>query len=148
MVAQLVKNLPGFDPWVGKIPWGREGLLTPVFWPGEFHEQRSLACCGPWGCKESDTTERFSLFSLRCLSNALSSLKYFSYSTLLYRSDFPETGIETWVYVKDSSESKALACPIYLVMTKNSINTSHRSPSLFKFAISLIIFSLISLKTK
>ena len=42
LVAQLVKNLPamwrpGFDPWVGKIPWRRERLLTPVFWPGEFH---------------------------------------------------------------------------------------------------------------
>jgi len=26
---------PGFDPWVGKIPWRREQLTTPVFWPGE-----------------------------------------------------------------------------------------------------------------
>ena len=24
------------DPWVGKIPWRRERLPTPVFWPGEF----------------------------------------------------------------------------------------------------------------
>ena len=23
--------------WVGKIPWRREGLPTPVCWPGEFH---------------------------------------------------------------------------------------------------------------
>ena len=23
--------------WVGKIPWGRERLPTPVSWPGEFH---------------------------------------------------------------------------------------------------------------
>ena len=42
LVAQLVKNLPamlrpGFDPWVGKIPWRRARLSTPVFWPGEFH---------------------------------------------------------------------------------------------------------------
>ena len=40
-MAQLVKNLPamlpGFDPWVGNIPWRRERLPTPVFWPGEFH---------------------------------------------------------------------------------------------------------------
>ena len=41
-VAQLVKNPPamwraGFDPWVGKIPWRRERLPTPVLWPGEFH---------------------------------------------------------------------------------------------------------------
>ena len=27
----------GFDPWVGKIPWRKERLPTPVFWPGEFH---------------------------------------------------------------------------------------------------------------
>ena len=27
---------PGFDPWVGKIPWRREWQLTPVFLPGEF----------------------------------------------------------------------------------------------------------------
>ena len=24
---------PGFDPWVGKVPWRRERLLTRVFWP-------------------------------------------------------------------------------------------------------------------
>ena len=31
-----------FDPWVGKIPWRRERQPTPVFLPGESHEQRSL----------------------------------------------------------------------------------------------------------
>ena len=61
LVAQLVKNplqwgRPGFDPWVGKIPWRRERLSTPVFWPGKFHVLHS-----PWGRKESDTTERLSL---------------------------------------------------------------------------------------
>ena len=50
---------PGFNPWVGKILWRRERLLTPVFWLGEFHGLYS-----PWGRKELDTTERFSL-SLR-----------------------------------------------------------------------------------
>ena len=24
--------IPGIDPWVGKIPWRRESLPTPVFW--------------------------------------------------------------------------------------------------------------------
>ena len=43
---------PGFDPWVGKIPWRREGLPTPVFWPGEFRGLYNL-----WGHKELDTTE-------------------------------------------------------------------------------------------
>jgi len=60
-VAQLVKNLPAMQEtwvrsWVGKIPWRREGLPTPVFWPGEFHGLYS-----PWGRKDSDTTERLSL---------------------------------------------------------------------------------------
>ena len=31
---------------------------TPVFLPGESQGQRSLAGYRPWGCKESDTTER------------------------------------------------------------------------------------------
>ena len=52
---------PGFNPWVGKIPWRRERLPTPVFWPGEFHGRRSLAGYSLWGHKESDTTEWLSL---------------------------------------------------------------------------------------
>jgi len=47
-----VSNRPGFNPWVGKIPWRRERLPTPVFWPGELHGLYSS-----WGCKESDTIE-------------------------------------------------------------------------------------------
>ena len=43
---------PRFDPWVGKIPWRRERLPTPVFWPGEFHGLYSQ-----WRHKESDKTE-------------------------------------------------------------------------------------------
>ena len=55
---------PGFDLWVRKIPWRREWLPTPVFLPGEFHGQRSLAGYSPWGCKESDMTERLHFTSL------------------------------------------------------------------------------------
>ena len=33
----------GFDAWVGKIPWRRAWQTTPVFLPGKFHGQRSLA---------------------------------------------------------------------------------------------------------
>ena len=32
---------PGFDPWVGKIPWSRKRKPTPVFLPGKFHGQMS-----------------------------------------------------------------------------------------------------------
>ena len=43
---------PGFDPWVGKIPWRGKWQPTPVFLPGEFHGQRSLVGCSPRGHKE------------------------------------------------------------------------------------------------
>ena len=46
-----------FNPWVGKIPWRREWLLTPVFLLGESYEQRNLAGYSPWGRKESNTTK-------------------------------------------------------------------------------------------
>ena len=48
----------GFDPWVGKIPWRRARQSNPVSLPEESHGQSSLAGYGPWGCKESDTTEQ------------------------------------------------------------------------------------------
>ena len=63
LVAQRVKSPPAVqETWV-RSP-GQEDPLekgmpaTPVSWPGESHEQRSLACGSPWGRKESDTTER------------------------------------------------------------------------------------------
>ena len=65
-----MKNLPAvqetlFDPWVRKIPLEEEMathssiffFFTPVFLPGIFHGQRSLAGNSSWGCKESHTTE-------------------------------------------------------------------------------------------
>ena len=46
-----------FNLWVGKIPWRKEWQSTPIFLPGEFHGQRSLAVYSLRGCKESDTIE-------------------------------------------------------------------------------------------
>ena len=46
-----------FDPWVRKIPWSRQQQPTPVFLPGKFHGQRSLAGYSPQGHKEWDTIE-------------------------------------------------------------------------------------------
>ena len=46
----------GQIPGVGKIPWRRERLPTPAFWPREFHGIYSL-----WGGKELDMTEQLSL---------------------------------------------------------------------------------------
>ena len=52
---------PGSIPGFGGSPGVREWLLTPVFLPGEFHGQRSLAGYSPRGCKESDMTEGLTL---------------------------------------------------------------------------------------
>ena len=74
-VAQLIKNLPPMrETWVqclvGKIPWRRERLPTPVFWPREFHGLYS-----PRVTKKSDTTEwlplSFLLFSHSVVSDSL-----------------------------------------------------------------------------
>ena len=53
-----------FNHWVGKILWSRKWKTTPVFLPGEFHAQRNLAGCSPWGRKELDGTEHTRIFTL------------------------------------------------------------------------------------
>ena len=63
LVAQTVKlclqcGRPGFDSWVGKIPWRRKWQPTPALLPGKSHGRRSLIGYSPWGRKELDTTER------------------------------------------------------------------------------------------
>ena len=40
----------------------RQWHPTPVLLPGESHRQRSLVGCSPWGCEESDMTERFHFY--------------------------------------------------------------------------------------
>ena len=56
---------PGFNPWVGKIPWRRKWQPTPIFLPGESHGWRSLVGYSSRGHKELDTTEQlhFSLWA-------------------------------------------------------------------------------------
>ena len=72
-VAQQVKNLPVMQKtWVWSLGWEdpleRERLPTPVFWPGE-----SCGLYGPWGRKESDTTQQCSLSYLIKVKDLLSS---------------------------------------------------------------------------
>ena len=59
LIAQLVKNLPAMqetqlDSWIGKIPWRRKRLPTPIFWPGEFHGLYS-----PWVTKSQTRLSDF-----------------------------------------------------------------------------------------
>ena len=57
LVAQMVKNLPAmWETWVRSLVWEdslEKGMTTtPVFWPGEFHGQRSLVGYSSRGSKE------------------------------------------------------------------------------------------------
>ena len=86
---------PGFDPWVGKIPWRRKWHPTSIFLPGEFHGQRSLAGYSPWGHKELDTTELLTLrlrykSKLEILSSILKALLLHHLFTCCY--------LEVWCY--------------------------------------------------
>ena len=65
-MALLVKNLPanagdardsGLILELGRHPEIGNGKPIPVFLPGVFHGQRSLAEYSPWGRKESVMTE-------------------------------------------------------------------------------------------
>ena len=48
--------------------WRRQWQPTPVLLPGKSHGWRSLVGYSPWGCKESDMTERLHFhFSLSCI---------------------------------------------------------------------------------
>ena len=50
----------GLENFMDCIVQGREGngKPTPVLLPGKSHGWRSLVGCSPWGCYESDRTER------------------------------------------------------------------------------------------
>ena len=47
----------GLIPGSGRFPWRKEWQPTPVFLPGEFPGQRSLAGYSPWSRKQLDMTE-------------------------------------------------------------------------------------------
>ena len=104
-----------FNSWVGKFPWRRDRLPTPVFldflggsdseestcsagdlssipglgkspggghgYPLQYsclenpHGWRSLVGYSPWGCKESDTTERLNITSLQKKPRAAAALQ-------------------------------------------------------------------------
>ena len=51
-------NDPGFDPWVGKIPWRRTWQPTPISLPEKIPRAEEPCGLSPWGRKESDTAEQ------------------------------------------------------------------------------------------
>ena len=68
-MAQTVKNAMQ-ETWVRFL--GQENPLEKgmaahsSILAGEFHGQRSLVDCGPWICKELDTTKRLKLSLFLC----------------------------------------------------------------------------------
>ena len=65
-MSVLMPVLPCFD-CCSFVVRRRQWHPTPVLLPGKSHGWRSLVGCSPWGCKESDTTERLHIhFSLSC----------------------------------------------------------------------------------
>ena len=81
-------SIPGFDPWVGKIPWRRKWQPTPVFSPRESHGQRRLVGYSPWDCKELDTTEWLKEISPGCsLEGMMLKLKLLYFGHLMRRVD-------------------------------------------------------------
>ena len=65
-MAQMVKCVPTMqETRVRSLGWEnpleKEWQPTPVLFPGKSHEWRSMVGYSPWGCKESDTTERLHL---------------------------------------------------------------------------------------
>ena len=56
LVAQMVENPPAtqetrVQSLSREDPQRKEWLPVPVFMPGEFHGERSLAGCSSWGCR-------------------------------------------------------------------------------------------------
>ena len=60
---------PGFDSWVGTIPWRRKWQPTLVFLPVESRGQRSLLGYSLQDCKELDMTEatQHALVTMNCI---------------------------------------------------------------------------------
>ena len=92
LVAQSVKILlqcrrPGFDSWVGKIPWRRKWQPTSVCLPGVSRGQRSLTGHSPWGHKAGiNPNIHYVLF---ILYNAIMKISFTFVPSMLLTYDFP-----------------------------------------------------------
>ena len=83
---------PGFEPWVRKIPWRREWLPTPGYLPGRFQAQRSLVGYSPWGCKESDMTERLTCLGACLWDHTCSSFEGTMATSFIFRKTLKQKG--------------------------------------------------------
>ena len=65
---------PGFDPWVGKIPWKRAWQHPPIILPGESYGERSLGGYSPQDHEESTWSDWNDLAFMDCCTPGCSVL--------------------------------------------------------------------------
>ena len=148
----MVKNPSAkWETWARSLcwewPWRRERLPTPVFLPGEFHGQRSLAGYSPWSCKELDMTDFHSLthlltvryycehhhFPWRILDNPLTPpIPLFSISDLL---------LSPWHLLNDLDPNKDIYCLTMLLLIRNLLFPVHSRESTIYFKISKALWN-------
>ena len=114
-------NDPGFDPWVGKIPWRRTWQPTPVSLPGESHGQRSLAGYSPWGRTQSDKTERTCIHIDQSLS-----LKHSQMESSCLQSTIVGSHLRSWL--RDSFSMQVLLLSSRLHHSLAVFLRSHQVP--------------------
>ena len=93
--------------------WRRKWQSTPVFWPGEFHKLYS-----PWGCKDSDMSERLSLHFTSPLPSTGAKDKWLSLSASVFhicKMDKTKLPIPK-AYSQDWVNEWMLADPSYLTL--------------------------------
>ena len=67
-IQRIVRNLLVKITFASVTIWRRTWQPTPALLPGKSHGRRGLVGYSPWGCEESDTTERLHFpFSLSCI---------------------------------------------------------------------------------
>ena len=109
----------------------RQWHPTPVLLPGKSHGRRSLVGCRPWGCEESDTTERLHFdFSLSCIGEGNGNP--LQYSCLESPRDggawwaavYGVTRSQTWLkrLSSNSSSIRQNGCVLYSVKSKTCTN--------------------------
>ena len=86
---------PWFESWVRKIPWRRTWQPTPVFLPGKFHGQRSLAGYSSQGHRVRHDSARTQALIVECRLKALGLQELWRTGLFAPRHvEFPGPGIE------------------------------------------------------
>ena len=100
----------------------RQWHPTPVLLSGKSHGWRSLVGCSPWGCWESDTTERLHFyFSLSCIGEGNGNP--LQYSCL----ENPREGGAWWAAVYGVAQSRT-----WLKWLSSSIETRRKAELVYR----------------